>query len=142
MAEIIPGIYHLKIPIPNNPLGHTNCYLIKGRNECLIIDPGMNTDEAFHTLKEGLSEIDVNIESITHIVATHAHGDHYGLTGRVKELCQANIYLHQLGKDLIQMMYSNMENRWQQFEQWLQINGAPEADPKETQKLQFRHVLL
>ena len=29
MAEIIPGIYQLKVPIPNNPLGNTNSYLLK-----------------------------------------------------------------------------------------------------------------
>ncbi len=138
MAEIIPGIYHIKVPIPNNPLGHTNTYLIKGNDEVLIIDPGMNTDEAFYALKKGLSEIDTPIESITHIVATHPHGDHYGLTGRVKKLSHGRIFLHRLGQGILQMMYSEMENRWEQLEEWLRINGAPRSDPSEVRMLAQR----
>ncbi len=138
MSEIIPGIYHIKVPIPNNPLGHTNTYLIKGNDEVLIIDPGMNTDEAFYALKKGLSEIDTPIESITHIVATHPHGDHYGLTGRVKKLSHGRIFLHRLGQGILQMMYSEMENRWEQLEEWLRINGAPRSDPSEVRMLAQR----
>ena len=59
MTEIIPGIHQLQIPIPDNPLGYTNSYLVQGDNECLLIDLGMNTDEAFDSLKAGLSAIRV-----------------------------------------------------------------------------------
>ena len=139
MTEMIPGIHQLQIPIPNNPLGHTNTYLVQGDdNECLLIDPGINTDEAFDALRKGISETDTGIESITHIIATHEHGDHYGLSGRVKQLSQAKILLHQAGKDLIQSMYTNMRNHWQQMEQWLHINGAPNSDPSEIQMVAQR----
>ena len=30
MTEIIPGIYQLQLPIPNNPLEYTIIYLVQG----------------------------------------------------------------------------------------------------------------
>ncbi|MFC1987513.1 MBL fold metallo-hydrolase [Chloroflexota bacterium] len=142
MTEIIPGIYQLRIPIPNSSLGHTNSYLIKGDGEVLIIDPGSNTDEAFQTLKEELSRIDVSIESITHILATHPHRDHYGLCGRVKQQSQARIFLHRVARDFIQSIYSNMEARRQQLDQWFHANGAPIPEPSEIQMLAQRMLGL
>lgn len=125
MTEVIPGIYQLQIPIPNNPLGYTNTYLVQGDSECFLIDPGINTDEAFDSLQRGLSEIGISIEGITQIIATHAHGDHYGLSGRVKQLSQAKILLHDADKNLVSPGALNMDELIRQFERWLQNNGVP-----------------
>ncbi len=129
MTEIIPGIYQVQVPIPNNPLGYTNSYLVQGDNGHLLIDPGMNTDEAFDSLERGLSEIGVDFKDITQILATHSHGDHYGLSGRVKQRSQAKILLHHLERNPIQLISTNMEERLRQTEQWLHINGAPTNEP-------------
>ena len=133
MTEIIPGIHQLQIPIPDNPLGYTNSYLVQGDNECLLIDLGMNTDEAFDSLKAGLSAIRVGFEDITQIVATHVHPDHYGLAGRLKQLSQAKIILHHRDRDLIQSMHTKTGNHMQQVEQWFRINGDPGFDASEIQ---------
>ncbi|MFC1957298.1 MBL fold metallo-hydrolase [Chloroflexota bacterium] len=134
MTEIIAGIYQFQTPIPNNPLGSTNTYLIQGDNERLLIDPGMNTDESFEALEKGLAEIDLGFKDITQIIATHAHGDHYGLSVRIKQRSQARILMHHLSGDLIQSMSSNMENRLQQMDQWLSINGVPKLEQSEMQR--------
>ncbi len=125
MTEILPGIYRLQIPIPNNPLGYTNTYVLKGDNERVLIDPGTNTEEGFNLLKSGLAEIGVAIEDITQIIITHAHGDHYGLADRVKQLSQAKVLMHYQDGLLMQRMHTNMEERLRQTEQWLGINGVP-----------------
>ena len=44
MAEIAPGVYQLKVPIPNNPLENTNVYLIRGDNDYALIDAGWNNE--------------------------------------------------------------------------------------------------
>ena len=125
MNEIIPGVYQLQIPIPNNPLGYTNAYLVQGDSECLLIDPGINTDGAFDSLKSGLSEIGIGIEGITQIIATHAHGDHYGLSGRVKQISQAKILLHDADKNFVNLWALNMDELIRETEQWLCSNGVP-----------------
>ncbi len=125
MIEVIPGIYQLPVPIPDNPLGYTNTYLVRGDNECLLVDTGWNTPEAFDSLKQQLAEIGVNIEDISQIVITHIHPDHYGLAGRLKQLSRAKIALHHLDKDFIESRYINMDNLLHQIAQWLHINGVP-----------------
>lgn len=138
MTEMIPGINRFKIPIPNNPLENTNCYLVQGDDGYLLIDPGVNNDGAFNALEKGLNEIGVAFAEITRILATHSHGDHYGLTGRIKELSQAKIMVHHLVRDQIQSMTTNFEERGQQMEQWLRLNGVPNLTPSEFQMIASR----
>jgi len=133
MTEIIPGIHQLNIPIHDNPLGNTNTYLVQGNGECLIIDPGMNNDAAFDALQRELTEAGVAFDDIAQIVATHSHGDHYGLCGRVKQLSQANILVHHLARDAIQSVSANREEHSQEMEQWLRLNGVPSFDLSEFQ---------
>ncbi|MFC2044545.1 MBL fold metallo-hydrolase [Chloroflexota bacterium] len=125
MAEIIPGVLQLKIPIPNNPLGYTNDYLVHDDDTYLLIDTGVNTEEALQSLKKQLSEIGVSLEDISQIIATHAHNDHYGLTIRLRELSRAKIALHYQDKDLILASDVDMNELRRQLEEWLCINGAP-----------------
>ena len=134
MIEIMPGIYQLKVPIPNNPLGNTNSYLLRGDDGALIIDPGMNNDESFEALKKELAGAGVAFEEITRIVATHSHGDHYGLSGRVKKLSNAQIIVHRIARDNMQFMAQHRQGRNQEMEKWLHLNGVPESNPAEFQR--------
>ncbi|MDD5037884.1 MAG: MBL fold metallo-hydrolase [Dehalococcoidales bacterium] len=125
MTEIIPGIYQLKIPIPNNPLGYTNVYLVKGDNKHLLIDTGWNSEEAFQSLKKQLAQAGVGFQDISQIVVTHCHNDHYGLVGRLKQLTRAEIALHYLEKNIISPEDNDTGKLNLQTDQWLHINGVP-----------------
>jgi len=125
MNEIISGIHQLQIPIPNNPLGHTNSYLVQGADGYLLIDTGWNTEEAFQSLEKQLAEIGIDVKDIRQIIVTHIHPDHYGLAGRLRELSQAKISLHYRDKELIGLRYQNMDEYLRQTEQWLHSNGVP-----------------
>ncbi|MFH1031202.1 MAG: MBL fold metallo-hydrolase [Chloroflexota bacterium] len=124
MIEISPGIYHLKIPIPNNPLGNTNVYLLKGRQN-ILIDSGINTAEALDSLKEQLTASGVGLNDISQVIATHVHPDHYGLTTRLKELSKAKIALHHRDKELIYSYETDMKELRHRTDEWLHTNGAP-----------------
>ena len=125
MVEIIPGIYHLQVPIPNSPLGHTNAYLVRENKECLLVDTGWNTPEAFDALSDQLTEIGARFEDISQIVVTHIHPDHYGLAGRLKQLSHAKVCLDYLGKDFIESRYINIDKLLDVIAQWLHVNGVP-----------------
>jgi len=125
MNEMIPGIYQLKVPIPDNPLGYTNSYLVRGDDDYTIIDPGMNSDVSFKALKKELAEVGASFKDITRIIATHAHGDHYGLSGRVKKLSKAKIHTHQQVGDMIKKMSEYRQDHGRQMEEWLRQNGVP-----------------
>lgn len=102
MTEIVPNIYQLQLPMPNNPLVVVNSYLVRGDDGCLLVDTGWDSDETFNSVKKELAEIGTNLEDISKIVITHTHPDHYGLAGRLRELCQAEIVMHSLERDLVQ----------------------------------------
>ncbi len=128
MTEIRPGIHQLKIPIPDNPLENTNTYLVRGDGENLLIDTGWNNEEAFQALKRQLTEIGINFTDITRIIVTHAHGDHYGLTGRLKQVSPATLSLHYLEKEFLAPRFQNMEEFLLQTDQWLKSNGVPASE--------------
>ena len=133
MFEVIPGIFRLVLPLPYPALDHINSYLVRGDSECLLIDTGWNTKEAFDSLQEQLAEIGVDFEDISQIIMTHVHPDHYGLAGRLKQLSQATIALHYLEKDFIESRYINMDELLTQLAHWLCINGVPAEELSDLQ---------
>jgi glyoxylase-like metal-dependent hydrolase (beta-lactamase superfamily II) len=123
--EIVTGIYQLQIPIPNNPLGNTNVYLVKGDDRHLLIDAGYGNIEAFQSLNDQLTEIGVDPADISQIVVTHAHFDHYGLTDRLRQVSRAKIALHYLEKNLLTQRQTNVVEFLRQTEQWFHAAGVP-----------------
>ncbi len=125
---MMPGIYQLRIPIPNNPLEYTNTYLLQGDDGYLLIDAGWGDEEAFQALRKQLAEIGVDLKDISQIIVTHAHRDHYGLADRLRQLSRAKISLHHLEKNVIASRYQNIDEVIHQMEQWLNVNGVPAND--------------
>ena len=125
------GIHQLKIPIPDNPLGYLNAYLIRGGNGYTLIDSGWPNQGALDALKKGLGEINLNLQDITSIVITHAHMDHFGLAGMIRELSKAEIIMHE-----IEASHATPE-RWKagpEWWNWLLVNGLPEEDVRDLQE--------
>jgi len=46
-VEIVPGLFKIRLPLRNNPLGSINCYLVQGKGEWLLVDTGWDTEDAF-----------------------------------------------------------------------------------------------
>ncbi len=78
IEEILPHLYRVVVPLPNNPLREVNSYVLTSTDRNLIIDTGMNRPECRDVLEAGLDEIGVDLER-TDFVATHFHADHQGL---------------------------------------------------------------
>jgi glyoxylase-like metal-dependent hydrolase (beta-lactamase superfamily II) len=133
MAEVIPGIHWLKLPItmPASTLAYVNAYLIAGDNGYLLVDTGWNTAETFDSLQKQLAEIGADIKDISQIVVTHVHPDHYGLAGRLKQISGAELALHDIEKGFIESRYINMDKLLEQTAHWLDTNGAPPDDKAE-----------
>ncbi len=128
MTEIIPGIYQLQIPIPNNPLGHTNTYLVQGDDGYLLIDAGWDSGQALLSMKNQLAELGLTLNDISRILVTHVHGDHYGLVRTLRQHIEAEIMLHYLEAELLTSSYKNVEDTLVQIEQLFRSNGAPDDE--------------
>ena len=123
--EIVPGITQLKIPIPNNPLGNLNAYLIKAKDGYIIVDVGWPTQETLDIFIERLAEVGLKPQDINAIFVTHAHPDHLGLAGKLRELYGIKIMMHYSEAP------SAAPDRWEVDDhiwKWLLLNGMPESD--------------
>lgn len=125
MTEVAPGIFLLRIPIPEENLKYINAYLVRGDSGHLLVDTGWNTDDAFASLQQQLSEIGMSIKDISRIAVTHIHPDHYGLVGRLKELTAASVCLHRLEQERVTQRYINIDSLLKQMSHWLEVNGTP-----------------
>ena len=125
MTELIPGIHQMKLPIPWSQLQHVNAYLIRGDNQCLLIDTGHDNQAGLDALRQQMAEIDAGLEDITQIIATHAHSDHYGMAGRLQQLTGAQLGLHYLEARNIESASGKSRQIYQQTMQWLVANGMP-----------------
>lgn len=78
IREILPGIFQLEIPLPNNPLRVLNSYLIKGIGKNLLVDTGFNWPECYQAQIGAIKTLDLDWANIDFFI-THLHADHSGL---------------------------------------------------------------
>jgi len=132
--EVLSGLYQLKVPIPNNPIGYVLPYLIPGQDGYTLVDSGWNTPESFAALEEELEECGVTFDEIKRLLVTHVHPDHYGLAGRIKEVCGAEVIIHQRERDFIRSRYLQPEQLLERMANWLLENGVPENEMPDMQQ--------
>jgi len=124
--EVYPGVHQLRIPIPDNPLGFLNSYLIRGDKGCLLIDTGWNTDEAFQSLGDQLQDLGLGLSDIALVVITHVHPDHYGLAGRIKQSTPTRFAFHLWEKAVVESRYIHYSELQAKIGQLLLRHGVPE----------------
>ncbi len=125
-SYIVPGVYQVKVPIPGNPLGHLNCYLVEGSKGWLMIDTGWYTPDAFDSLEAGLRTIGLGMTDIETIIVTHVHPDHFGLAGRIKQVSPGTQLLaHRWESDLIEPRYIKISELMEKMSALLHRHGVP-----------------
>ncbi len=119
--EILPGLYRIKIPLPESPLKYLNSYVIKSEGRNLIIDTGFNRKECLDAMNNGLKEINVDLADCDFFI-THLHADHFGLIARLVTE-KSKIYFSRPDKEIIES--------WEGFEPMIKYagkNGFPENE--------------
>ena len=126
--EVFPSIFKIWVPLPHNPLGHLNSYLIKSDEKKLLIDTGLNFPQAYQSLLRGLSEAGIAPEELTEILLTHFHVDHVGLIPRFKEASKnVKLSIHRVEAELSKLMSREFGEYKQSMETFLEVNGAPSS---------------
>ena len=95
----------MKIPIPDNPLGNINAYLIKSDEGSMLVDTGWNTSVAFESLVNQMKSHGVDLSDLKYIFITHIHPDHYGLAGKLANYTNAKLIIHEKDKELLDSRY-------------------------------------
>lgn len=76
-------------------VGPTNCFVIDTGDGLLLIDTGINADQFWHTLVDGLHARGYQPTDVKWVLLTHAHNDHCGLASRMKDASGAQVLIHQ-----------------------------------------------
>ncbi|MGB6064751.1 MAG: MBL fold metallo-hydrolase [Desulfomonilaceae bacterium] len=86
------SINRIQVPIPY-PVKWVNCYYIPGALPTLI-DTGVNSDEGLETIRSAIRAQGGKLRDIRRIIVTHGHMDHVGLAGRIAQISEAEVFLH------------------------------------------------
>ncbi len=89
---LLPGLHCIALPTPFE-VGAVNTYLAEG-DPLTLIDCGVNTEDSYRALVEGLATLDYRVRDIRRLIITHHHYDHTGLAQRIVEESSAEVWAH------------------------------------------------
>jgi len=128
IEEILPNLYRIEIPLPNNPLKALNSYLIKGQGRFLLIDTGMNRDECMRAMLSSLEKLGVDLEK-TDFFITHLHSDHLGLVSNLVADA-SKVYFNERESYIENVTSPEREKHWQKALAAHLSNGFPEDEAR------------
>jgi glyoxylase-like metal-dependent hydrolase (beta-lactamase superfamily II) len=95
VERVVPGVWSVPVPIPDNPLRYVLSYLIEHQSGFVLVDPGWDAPVSWQALTDGLAACSVPLSAVTAVLVTHVHPDHHGLSGKVREASGAWIGMHE-----------------------------------------------
>ncbi len=126
--ESLPNIFRISVPLPGNPLGHLNSYLVRSENRNILIDTGLNCPQGLLALSKGIQDAGAEVRELTDIVLTHFHVDHVGLLPSIAGFSpDAKILIHEIEKDMARIITGEVENYQETVKTFLESNGAPSS---------------
>lgn len=93
MEKVRPGLWSIRVPLPGVPR-HVLVYVFETDAGPYLVDSGMDTPEGRAGLEAGLAELGTSVDEVRGVLMTHAHLDHYGLSGWIRERSGAWTALH------------------------------------------------
>jgi len=103
----------------------TLCYLIRQRQGWLLVDSGLKHPSCLDCLRQQLAALSVSPKDIKWVLITHFHPDHFGLAAEVKAMSGAQIIMHRLDWDMLQLIVNAAEGLSSEaFNQWVTSLGV------------------
>jgi glyoxylase-like metal-dependent hydrolase (beta-lactamase superfamily II) len=123
VEQVRPGLWSIPVPWPRSALRYTLAYLLSARTGPVLIDTGWPTDQAWTALADGIRQAGHEIAEVRYVLVTHAHADHLGLAGRVREVSGAQVGMHPAETATLRPVGATA---WRQrLAGWLRSRGAP-----------------
>ncbi|MFD3946363.1 MBL fold metallo-hydrolase [Streptomyces sp. NPDC058579] len=121
------GVWSIRVPIPDNPLGHTLVHVIDTDRGPVLIDTGWDDPASWTELADGLVALGTSVRDVHGVVITHHHPDHHGLSGQVREASGAWIAMHAADTAVVRRTRESEPGTWLDYlARKLAAVGAPE----------------
>ncbi len=120
------GLWSIPVPIPDNPLRYTLAYVFDGgRGQLVVVDPGWDTVQSWDALLAGMASLGAAPGDVAGVVVTHAHADHLGLAGRLRQASGAWIAMHPAEEQTLPSRVWDEETGESNDQAWLTMCGFP-----------------
>jgi glyoxylase-like metal-dependent hydrolase (beta-lactamase superfamily II) len=100
LEQLRDGVWSVALPVKAR--FSTLCYLVEDeRGGVHVIDPGMDSSEAWALLESALHAMGRGIPDVSSITVTHLHADHMGMANRLRTASGAPLVMHRLEQTAI-----------------------------------------
>lgn len=107
----------------------TLCYLVRQREGWLLIDGGLKHRSCLNHLRRQLAALDIPPRGIKWLLITHFHPDHIGLASEIKVMSDAQIILHRLDWEVLQLIVKAAGGLSREtFNRWVTSLGVPPSE--------------
>ena len=136
VETVRPGLWSVPVPLPESPLRYVSMYVLELANGVAVVDTGWPVEVSWDALTSGLAETGHALTDVRAILITHAHSDHHGLAGRLREASGAWVGMHPLEAEHVTRVLPAAGGR---MRLWLDRCGVP-ADEAEAIESQMSRV--
>lgn len=92
---IAESLWTLPMPMPSGGLQYTLTVVHVGPvGDVTIVDPGWNAEGGLGLIEQFLAGLERDLSDVKSIIVTHAHPDHIGLAGELRQASGAQVLMH------------------------------------------------
>ena len=137
--EIVPDLHQLKTPMPSPALPYILAYAFLGGDGVSLFDTGYGTPEAIEAMTGELRRLGCEPKDIRRVMISHAHPDHMGMVGWVKEQSpDCEVVMLEREWEWMSVRFRDGENSDQgmsafmrRSDGWLVRHGVPQEEVEE-----------
>jgi glyoxylase-like metal-dependent hydrolase (beta-lactamase superfamily II) len=123
--QIVEGIYQVQLPLPF-ALRIVNCYLLRDGEGWTIVDSGLNYPPGQAAWRVAFEALGIDTGSITRIILTHAHPDHYGMAGWLAAQSSAPVLLSPTEQAFAEWAWGGGEQVYGAVKTFFLAHGMPD----------------
>lgn len=138
IKKLQDGIFCKIIPLKGNPLKSINIYMVKSKDEAMIIDTGFNTEEIKSEMLSFIKDMEVNLNK-TILFLTHLHSDHTGLANWFSDELGVEIYMGDIDYKMMSSMADANSKRWREVMDTTHMQGLDEDNLKIWEHAGFKY---